>query len=505
MSDDSEARFDRRDVLKTIGAGAAGTAAAAGLSGTALTDSSSNHFHNPVYEPLFPDPSVVYDNGTYYAYCSNMDRDTESNEKLIQVIKSSDLVNWSYVGEAMSSYPDWKSNGHLWAPNVVYYNNKYYLYYSYSVWGSNEDPGIGVATASNPDDTFTDQGKLFRESDVGLTNCIDADFHEVGGTPYMVWGSFNGIHGIELTSDGLDYKSGTDFHLAGDAREAASMFKANGYWYLIYSTGFCCDGPMDSTYGLEVGRSTSFTGPYTNQNGDDLTTLNSHHSGVSILEGNDRFKAPGHNTVIQDTQGQWWILYHAYDVQDPGYHDNTWRRVLMVDQMKFDSNDWPVIAGDGTPSWQSRMPEAGDTQIISDGTYFVENVNSGSAMEVNAGIENDKANVQQYTYNGYATQQWYVEYIGNGEYRFMNENSWEALTVEDGKTGNGANLNQYTWRDLPSQRWEIVQNSDGTYRIRNVNSGRVADVLNADTADGTNIIQYDWLGNDNQKWNFKAP
>ena len=102
------------------------------------------------------------------------------------------------------------------------------------------------------------------------------------------------------------------FHLAGDRREGAYLLERGDYYYLLYSTGHCCDGE-DSDYTVEVGRSKPLTGPYYNQNGTDLRELNSHNSGVAILSGNDRHPGPGYNTTVRDGNGQWWMLYRAYD------------------------------------------------------------------------------------------------------------------------------------------------------------------------------------------------
>lgn len=60
----------------------------------------------------------------------------------------------------------------VWAPDITYYNNEYRIYYSYSVWVSTNNPGIGLATSDTPEGPFTDQGPVFRESDLGMANCM---------------------------------------------------------------------------------------------------------------------------------------------------------------------------------------------------------------------------------------------------------------------------------------------------------------------------------------------
>ncbi|UPM45034.1 family 43 glycosylhydrolase [Halocatena salina] len=336
----------RRTVLQTIGGGALG-AAGIRTSGLASGDPSPDHYHNPTGPFGFGDATVVRTaDGTYYVY------GTETSEDVIPIARSSDLVNWTYIGAALPSQPDWRNDdAGVWAPDISYYDGEYRIYYSYSEWGSTNNPGIGLATSDTPDGPFTDQGPVFRENDLGPTNCIDADFNVVDGTPYLIWGSWYGIYGVELTADGRGYVPGTTFQLAGDLREGGMILEENGYYYLFYSTGRCCQG-YDSTYEVEVGRSESFFGPYYNQDGTDLRELNEHHSGVAVLTGTDQFIGPGHNTAIQDDNGDWWMVYHveATEAREG--------RTLMVDRILWDDG-WPVVACNGVPSTQSPMPHSG--------------------------------------------------------------------------------------------------------------------------------------------------
>lgn len=281
------------------------------------------------------------------------------------------------------------------------------------------------------------------------------------------------------------------------------IIQENGYYYLFYSTGYCCKG-YDSTYEVEVGRSDSFFGPYYNQNGTDLRDLNTHHSGVSVLNGTDYFTGPGHNTAIQDENGDWWMLYHVEATSDRE------DRTMMIDRIQWE-NGWPVVACDGTPSKQSPKPNTGSYDCrnvtsgtgISEGTYRITNVNSGKLLEVaNAGTS-DGDNVRQYSDTGHPCQQWEViETDDNETFHVRNVNSGKLMEVADADTSDGANVQQYGDTGHATQDWHIIDNGDGTYRIENANSGKVADVSGASTDDGANVIQWPWEGGANQKWRF---
>jgi arabinan endo-1,5-alpha-L-arabinosidase len=115
----------------------------------------------------------------------------------------------------------------------------------------------------------------------------------------------------------------------------------DGLYYLFYSGDNCC-GP-DAEYGVMVARSESPVGPF--------ETLE-EAKGVPhslILFKNDRWLAPGHNTVVTDAEGESWIVYHAIDVNKPRQTQQdeiNSRRILLIDRIEW-KDGWPHV---GTPS-----------------------------------------------------------------------------------------------------------------------------------------------------------
>ena len=58
-----------------------------------------------------------------------------------------------------------------------------------------------------------------------------------------------------------------------------------------------------------------------------------------MIHGNDHFVGTGHNTeIIADNEDKTWILYHAFDLNDPT------ARVLMLDEIQWENN-WPFVEG----------------------------------------------------------------------------------------------------------------------------------------------------------------
>lgn len=107
------------------------------------------------------------------------------------------------------------------------------MYYSMSRWGGEWTCGIGIAVADRPEGPFDDLGMLFRSNEIGVQNSIDPFYIEDDGHKYLFWGSFRGIHAIELTDDGLAVAQGAKpQRIAGTAYEGTYIHKRGGYYYL---------------------------------------------------------------------------------------------------------------------------------------------------------------------------------------------------------------------------------------------------------------------------------
>ena len=352
----------------------------AGLGGCGKPSASQSSedavYSNPVYSPVFADPCVIEYEGKYYAYAtedygewkpSDDPLENESNKKIVPILESDDLVHWYFKNAAFASLgkPSWGTIGaNVWAPDVVQIGDTFVMYYALSTWGD-PDPGIGIATAEHPLGPWTDQGKLFTSTEIGVNNSIDpAVFRGQDGKLYMIWGSFRGLYGVELTDDGLALQGGLEyardnktlvagldtsqaFNLA--TYEAPYIVYKDGYYYLFVSSGSCCEG-KSSTYHVRVGRSENPLGPYYDDQGRDMKGEN---RGAIVVQASEDFVGVGHNAVIQDDAGNWYILYHGYDTQEYETFGNTNRRSLLIDKLDW-SGDFPET--EGKVAGRSGMP-----------------------------------------------------------------------------------------------------------------------------------------------------
>ena len=301
-----------------------------------------NKYTNPVFDQNTPDPSVVQaPDGAFYAYGTGG-----------TCRKSYDLVNWEDMGIALKR-PTWNDsvrtdkNGKqhpmrfsLWALDVSRVGKKYLVHYASAYWGNETRTGLGVAEGTSPTE-FTDCGKMFRSTEIGVQNSIDPCYVKDKGKKYLIWGSFRRLYMGRLTKDGKRIKNPSHLtQVAGTAFEGAMVYKRKGYYYLFASVGTCCEGAK-STYHTVVGRSKKLAGPYVDRQGGRM--LDNHYE--TVIKGNDRWKGPGHNSeIITDKEGDTWLLYHAYDALDPEKG-----RVMLLDKLLWDEEGWPYVEG-GTPS-----------------------------------------------------------------------------------------------------------------------------------------------------------
>ena len=319
---------------------------------------------NPVsktFADTFADPSLIRGkDGYWYAYgTSDPLREGERTPHSIPIARSTNLVDWTYVGDAFSAAtrPSWAApDASIWAPDIRYVDGRYLMYYvvtQTTVTAEPNDNAVGVATAPSPTGPWTDSGAPVvapRRGGAGepgnfLWTFDPTEFTDVDGHHYLYYGSYyGGIWVTRLTDDGLR-ATGSASRVAIDNRyEGAYVVRHDGFVYLFASSANCCAGPTTG-YSVYVGRSRSPLGPFVDRDG---VSLNQSRVGGTIVvtPNGNRWVGPGHNAIATDLSGQDWLAYHAIDRADP-FLDEPFginERPMLLDRLDW-IGGWPTPRG----------------------------------------------------------------------------------------------------------------------------------------------------------------
>jgi arabinan endo-1,5-alpha-L-arabinosidase len=293
----------------------------------------STNANRPVH-----DPCIARDGDTYYVFCTGPG---------IPIRRSKDLVHWEAAGQVFPEpLPAWAREAVPgstipWAPDIAYFNGRYYLYYSVSTFGKNRSL-IGLVTNKTLDPrrkeyAWKDEGKVFESQRSDNFNAIDSNVLRVGKRRMVLtFGSF--WSGLKLVE--ADPKSGKPLPGAEvralarrpspDALEAPFLVRHGKDFYLFASYDFCCRG-VNSTYNIKVGRSKQPEGPYLDRDGKPLL----EDGGTSVLQTQGRFIGPGHCAILQE-KGRDLLVHHFYDGESRGIP------TLQVRPLTWDKEGWPV-------------------------------------------------------------------------------------------------------------------------------------------------------------------
>jgi arabinan endo-1,5-alpha-L-arabinosidase len=293
------------------------------------------------------DPSLIKQGNTYYLFSTGDSRGIV-NQGNIQIRKSTDLINWEFVGTVFDTTPEWITRvlgfrpRSIWAPDISYFNGKYYLYYAGSGFGTNNSV-IGLATnvtldPASPSYKWVDQGEVIRSTASDKWNAIDPQLSfDAGNNPWLSFGSFwDGIkmRRIDPITGKLSATDPTLYSLAsrgGGPIEAPGIIRRNNYYYLFASFDFCCR-KANSTYKIVVGRATSITGPYSDREGRRMD----QGGGDLLLAGYERYRGTGGQSVYLDGN-TYRLVLHYYDGRDNGIHK------LQIRNLAWTNDDWPVV------------------------------------------------------------------------------------------------------------------------------------------------------------------
>lgn len=303
-------------------------------------------YRNPFNISNIGDPFVLKaSDGKYYMYAT-------SAANGYYVWSSDNMLDWSKLGYAFQAPAGSWGIKDFWAPEVVEYKGKYYMYYS-ARWKDNNSLRVGVAVSDKPAGPFKniENKPMF---DFGYA-AIDADvIVDENGKKYMYYSRDcsenlvagrheSHIYGIELSDDMLSVKgepkllskpeqewelqSGNEWRW----NEGPLVFKKDGTYYMMYSGNFY----GDKKYGIGYGFSKSPLGPFVKYEGNPI---------VSYVESKDKVlvSGPGHNSLTVSPDGKdYYIVYHSHTEPTIGGGN----RQVYIDKLGFRADGTLYVNG----------------------------------------------------------------------------------------------------------------------------------------------------------------
>ncbi|MEO6539834.1 MAG: arabinan endo-1,5-alpha-L-arabinosidase [Ferruginibacter sp.] len=323
------------------------------------------------------DPSIKKFGDYYYCYSTDVGFGIDVRSG-IQVRKSKDLVEWTFVGWVFNNLPAMGSAyitaqggapfNSLWGPYIMKVGDEYRLYYSLSSAVSRLSV-IGLATATSPEGPWTERGLAVTSKNDGITqtNAIDPTVMvTVAGEHWMYYGSaYDGIYVLQLNpATGLALVSGdkgkriaqrgfTGSIINGNIEGADIIYNEIQNKYYI----FIAYDWLSTKYNVRVGRGDNPQGPFYDFNNIDINTVQDH--GPMIIapyqfQGHSGWQGTAHCTVFKDDAGQYYMAHQAR----PG--NSIFSMDLHVRKLFWMPNGWPVVSPERY-AWEENAVVAKDS------------------------------------------------------------------------------------------------------------------------------------------------
>lgn len=367
---------------------------------------------------MVPDVHIIYisdenstEYGSYYMYGTY-------GVGGLQALKSTDLQNWTDVTpiRGLALEPSGKAEGSWWAPEVIYDDGTYYMFYSAKESGSSINT-LYVAAADEPYGPFKPLDEANTtwldpvKADAALTtgkgrgwNCIDASpFIGADGQKYVLFCRVSDVAGNDniwgvrmidwatpdystlkrLTNTGYKTVSSSQ-KMSYECNAAGTVDAARNEGPFMYvkknSDGTAKYYLTMSIYGLSdyaviqaVGDSP--LGPF--------TKLEESEGGILLANDHlqwDHVQGPGHHSFLE-VDGELFIYYHQQVTRNID-NGNNWNRFTSWDRINFVKNDngQEVMVCNG-PTWslQPKIEKYAEYINIADQANVT--VNAGSNTE----------------------------------------------------------------------------------------------------------------------------
>lgn len=285
----------------------------------------TENYINPIFAGDYPDPSLLVDGENYYIVHSSFEYYPG-----LTIWHSKDLINWTPVASALTKYV-----GSVWAPDLVKYGNKYYIYFP-----ANNTNYVVVA------DSIT--GPWSDPIDLKIGNIDPGHAVDEHGNRYLYFSS-GGY--VPLSKDGLSITGAFQHSYSGwpvprewtiecFCLEGPKLVRRGEYYYLTVAEGGTA-GPATGHMVISA-RSKSLHGPWENSPFNPILRAKSSQ---------EKWWSVGHGTIFEATKDNWWMVFHGYE---KGYL-HMGRQTLLA-PIEWTKDGWFKIRDDFSVAKPYRKP-----------------------------------------------------------------------------------------------------------------------------------------------------
>ncbi|OFY56578.1 MAG: arabinan endo-1,5-alpha-L-arabinosidase [Bacteroidetes bacterium GWF2_49_14] len=304
---------------------------------------------NPVFEGWYADPEGIIYGDTWWIFptwsddfgevqappkMSEFQKDIQKNtinkqylkQTYLDAFSTKDLVTWKKHSKVLDIRNIKWAAYSIWAPSVIYANNRYYLFFGANDIQNDQQPGgIGVAVAKKPQGPYKDAiGKPLINSFHNGAQPIDQFvFHDDDGQFYLIYGGWRHCNITRLKPDLLSLDAFPDGETFKEITpenyvEGPFMFRRNGKYYLMWSEG----GWTGPNYSVAYSIGDSPTGPF-------------RRIGKILQQNPAVATGAGHHSVIRiPNTDEYYIVYHRRPLGDKnGNH-----REVCIDRIYFNQD-----------------------------------------------------------------------------------------------------------------------------------------------------------------------
>lgn len=269
---------------------------------------SERYYQNPVLNGDWPDPAVFRDGEDFYLTAS-----TARYYPSLTIWHSKDLVTWRPL---CNPFPDFC--GDVWAPDLLKFQDRYYLYFSSS--------GSNFVSWSHEIDRGWCAPIDLKVGHIDPGHCVE------NGKRYLM---LSGGYMIGLTDGGLKtegtlrqvitpVKLPDTWDIEGAYPESPKVTKRGGYYYYTYADGGT-GGPA-TAHAVLSARAKSLFGPW---------EFSPYNPIVHTWSKQETWHAKGHGHLVDDVDGTWWILYHGFQKDYM-----TLGRSLLLERIEWTEDGW---------------------------------------------------------------------------------------------------------------------------------------------------------------------